>query len=219
MKKLFAVCPITLVLFLFSASVIMAQSNNKKASEILDEVTQKTKAYKSIIMEFTYQMENPGANINEVTNGKVMVSGDNYRLEIAGQLVISDGETIWTVIEDAEEVQVNEVSEDDENFSPTKLLTDYSEDYKSKLEPKINELNGVSVYLLELTPNEKKSFEHVKLYIRKDKMQPYRMEIYDSNQSVYTYTINKFETDTDIPDTVFKFSETEFPDFDIIDMR
>jgi len=219
MKKIFAVCPITLVLFLFSASAIMAQSNNKKASEILDEVTQKTKAYKSIIMEFTYQMENPGANINEVTNGKVMVSGDNYRLEIAGQLVISDGKTIWTIIEDAEEVQVNEVSEDDENFSPTKLLTDYSEDYKSKLEPKINELNGVSVYLLELTPNEKKSFEHVNLYIRKDKMQPYRMEIYDSNQSVYTYTINKFETDTDIPDNVFKFSETEFPDFDIIDMR
>jgi len=219
MKKIFAVCSITLVLFLFNASAGMAQSNNKKASEILDEVTQKTKAYKSIIMEFTYQMENPGANINEVTNGKVMVSGDNYRLEIAGQLVISDGETIWTVIEDAEEVQVNEVSEDDENFSPTRLLTDYSEDYKSKLEPKINELNGVSVYLLELTPNEKKSFEHVNLYIRKDVMQPYRMEIYDSNQSVYTYTINKFETDTEIPDTQFKFSETEFPDFDIIDMR
>ncbi len=219
MKTIFAVCPITLVFLFFNTSAIIAQSNNKKASEILDKVTQKTKSYKSIIMEFTYQMENPEANINEVTKGKVIVSGDNYRLEIAGQLVISDGETLWTVIEDAEEVQVNEVSEDDESFSPTKLLSDYSKDYKSKLEPKINELNGVSVYLLELTPNKKKSFGHVNLYIKKDVMQPYRMEIFDSNQSVYTYTINKFETDKEIPDNVFTFSEDEFPDFDIIDMR
>ena len=219
MKTIFAVCSITLAFLFFNTSAIIAQSNNKKASEILDEVTQKTKSYKSIIMEFTYQMENPEANINEVTTGKVIASGEKYRLEIAGQLVICDGETLWTVIEDAEEVQVNEVSEDDESFSPTKLLSDYSEDYKSKLEPKINELNGVSVYLLELTPNEKKSFGHVNLYIKKDEMQPYRMEIFDSNQSVYTYTINKFETDKEIPDNVFKFSEDEFPDFDIIDMR
>jgi outer membrane lipoprotein-sorting protein len=59
----------------------------------------------------------------------------------------------------------------------------------------------------------------VNLYVRKDEMQPYRMEIYDSNESVYTYTITSFKTDPDISDSDFVFSETEFPDFDVIDMR
>ncbi len=204
---------------LFANVAAIAQSNNKKASEILEEVTQKTKSHKSIDMEFSYQMENAGANINEVTKGRVLVSGDKYRLDIAGQLVISDGETIWTVIKDSEEVQVNTVSDDDESFSPTKMLSDYSRDYKSKLIPRIDELNGVDVYLLELTPNEKKAFIYVNLYVRKDEMQPYRMEIYDSNESVYTYTITSFKTDPDISDSDFTFSETEFPDFDVIDMR
>ncbi len=197
----------------------LAQSKDKQANIILKEVTEKTKSYNSIDMEFTYQMENPEANINEITTGKALVSGEKYRLEIAGQLVISNGETIWTVIEDAEEVQVNEVFEDDESFSPVKMLTDYSKDYKSKLDKKVNELNGINVFLLELTPNEEKSYKKVNLYINKEKLQPYRIEIFDFNNNVFTYTLTSFIPDVEISDTDFSFSENEFPDFDIIDMR
>jgi outer membrane lipoprotein-sorting protein len=164
-------------------------------------------------------MENPDANINETTLGKVLVSGEKYRLEVAGQLVISNGETLWTVIEDAEEVQVNDVYDDDESFSPTKMLTDYTKDYKSKLDPKVDELNGLDVYLLELTPNEKKSFKKVNLYVNKEEMQPYRMEIFDFNNSVYTYTLTTFLPNVEVSDKDFTFVEADFPDFDVIDMR
>lgn len=216
-RNLFNAVAITL-LFGFSINAV-AQSKNKQASEILEEVSQKTKSYSVIDMAFNYQMENPDANINELTKGHVLVSGDKYRLEIAGQIVVCDGETIWTILEGSEEVQINTVSEDDESFSPTKLLSDYTEDYKSKLDPKVDELNGVNVYLLELTPNEKKNFKNVNLYINKEKMQPYRMEIYDFNNSVYTYTITKFDTDIKTTDADFTFSEADYPDFDVIDMR
>lgn len=218
MKKSIGIYLLVSIFVLLAASA-PAQSKNKQASEILKEVTEKTKSYKSIEMEFDYRMENPDANINEVTRGKVLVSGDKYRLDIAGQLVISDSETIWTVIEDAGEVQINEVFEDADSFSPTKMLSDYSEDYKSKLDKKVNELNGVSVYLLELTPNDKKTFKKVNLFVKKNEMQPYRMEIFDYNNSTYTYTITSFKTDLDITDADFTFSEEEFPDFDVIDMR
>lgn len=210
---------ISAIIMISCISAVQAQSKNKRASEILEEVTEKTKSYNSIQMEFDYRMENPDANINELTHGKVLVSGDNYRLTIAGQLVISNGETIWTVIEDAEEVQINEVYEDGDSFSPTKILSDYSKDYKSKLDSKVEELNGVGVYLLELTPKEEKTFQKVNLFIKRDEMQPYRMEIFDYNGSVYTYTINTFKTDVDVSDSDFNFSEKEFPGFDVIDMR
>lgn len=219
MKKTLTIALFAIICNLSITLQIQAQSKGKQASDILKEVTEKTKSYKSISMVFNYQMENPEANINEVTTGKALVSGDKYRLDIAGQLVISDGINIWTVIEDAEEVQINEVQESDETFSPTKMLTDYSKDYKSKLDNKVTELNGVDVYMLELTPNEKKNFSHVNLFVKRDKMEPYRIEIFDFNGSVYTYTLTTFVANAGVSDGDFTFSESEFPDFDLIDMR
>jgi outer membrane lipoprotein-sorting protein len=70
-----------------------------------------------------------------------------------------------------------------------------------------------------LTPKEEKTFQNVNLFIKRDEMQPYRMEIYDYNGSVYTYTITSFKTDLGVTDSDFTFSEDEFPDFDMIDMR
>jgi outer membrane lipoprotein-sorting protein len=219
MKKVVFKLMTASVLLVFFPMVLFSQARDVQASDILKEVTAKTKAYKSLNLNFTYQMENPDANINETTEGKALVSGDKYKLEVAGQKVICDGKTIWTVIPDAEEVQVNNVSEGDNAFSPTKMLTTYNEKYKSKLIPKVTELNGVSVYALELTPNEKKNFDKVNLFVNKDKMQLYAISIYDQSGSVYTYTITKFTTDVPVKDTDFVFSTTEFPGFEVIDMR
>lgn len=196
-----------------------AQSRDKKASEILEEVTEKTKSYNFIALDFTYRMENPDANINEVTEGSALVSGDKYRLNIAGQIVISDGETIWTVIPDAGEVQVNNAAEGEDAFSLTNMLTNYSEEYKSKLVPKIDEVKGIGVHTLELTPKEKKTFDKVLLYIRKDDMQVYSIEIFDQNGSKYTYQITSFKTDVELDGNEFTFNEAEFSGFDVIDMR
>jgi len=213
--KLMTVC----VLLVFLSGAVFSQSRDAQAADILKEVTAKTKSYKSLKLDFTYQMENPDANINEVTEGKVLVNGDKYKLEVAGQKVICDGKTIWTVIPDAEEVQINTVSDGDNAFSPTKMLSTYSEKYKSKLIPKVTDLNGVNVYALELTPNEKKNFDKVNLFVNKDKMQLYAISIYDQGGSVYTYTITKFTSDVPVKDSDFVFSNTEFPGYELIDMR
>ncbi len=199
--------------------VAFSQSKGKQASEILQEVTDKTKAYNSIKLEFTYQMENPEANIDEITEGKALVSGDKYRLDIAGQIVMCNGTTIWTVIPDAEEVQVNDVSEGDEGFTPTKMLTTYNDDFKSKLMPKTKTLDGRNVYTLDLSPKKKKAFDKVHLFIDKDKMELYCIAIFDQNGSVYTYKMTTFIPNSPVTEKDFTFDEADFPGFDVIDMR
>ena len=208
-----------LMLLLLLPIVAFTQSKHKQASEILQEITDKTKSYNSIKLEFTYQMENPEASIDEITQGNALVSGDKYRLDIAGQTVISDGQTIWTVITDAEEVQVNDAEEGDDGFSITKMLTTYNEDYKSKLMPKITSMDGKNVYALDLTPFEKKTFGKVHLFVEKTKMEVYAIAIFDQNGSVYTYKIKSFAPDIPVSDNDFTFDEAEYPDFDVIDMR
>ncbi len=198
---------------LLSAAVIFGQTD-KKAKTVLDEVSAKTKAFKTIKIEFTYKMENPGQNISESFSGTLLSKGDSYKLMFSGQEVISDGKTVWTFLKDANEVQINEATKDDDSFTPTNLLTTYSENFKAKMLQETAKL-----YVIELTPVQKKNFNKVKVSIDKARKIVSSLTIFDKNGSTYTYTVNKFETDLPYKDTMFTFKASDHPGVEVIDMR
>ena len=189
--------------------------NDKKATAILDEVSVKTKAYKTIKIDFTYAMDNAKEKIHDKFKGTLISKGDKYKLTAAGQDVISDGKTVWTYLKDAKEVQINNVGEDDDSFTPTKLLSGYSKDFKSKF---ISEKGNDQI--IELYPLKKgKNFNKVQLTIDKAKKQISKFMIYDRSGSTFSYIIDKFVTDQAIADTVFTFNKAEHPGVEMNDMR
>lgn len=191
---------------------------DKKSREVLDRLTAKTEAYGTIKAEFNYKMKNVEADIDENTEGTLFVKGDKYRLLIAGQLVISDGETIWTYIEDAEEVQINSVEDSEESITPSNLLTSYNDDYKSKY-ARETFMYGTTVHVIDLTPNEGKSYYKVGIIIDKAKDQLLEITIYDKNGSTYSYIINSFISNLELADSEFMFNSADYPNADIVDMR
>ncbi len=212
MKKL----SLLTVLFLYGIFSLSAQTKN--AEEILNELTTKTNSYKNIKVSFAYKMSNESAGIDETTNGTLLMSGDQYSLSIAGQEIISDGITIWTYLADSEEVQINE-KDGDEGFSPTKLLSSYTDDYSAKLKDEVKR-DGKILYQLELKPKEKNSnFDYVILMVDKTKMQLSDFIIHDFDDNIFSYEIKQFITDTDIPASSFTFDSAQYPDVEVIDMR
>jgi len=209
MKKLIMIA--ALVVFTLSG---FAQ-NDKKATAILDEVSAKTKLYKTIKIDFTYAMDNSKEKIHDKFKGTLISKGDKYKLTAAGQDVISDGKTMWTYLKDANEVQINNAGEDDDSFTPTKLLSGYSKDYKSKfIEEKGNN------QIIELYPLKKgKTFTKVQLTIDKSKKQISKFVIYDRSGSTFSYIVDKFVADQAIADNVFTFNKAEHPGVEINDMR
>jgi outer membrane lipoprotein-sorting protein len=201
----------TLVVFTISS---FAQ-NDKKATAILDEVSAKTKLYKTIKIDFTYAMDNAKEKIHDKFKGTLLSKGDKYKLTAAGQDVISDGKTMWTYLKDANEVQINNAGEDDDSFTPTKLLSGYGKDYKSKfIEEKGNN------QIIELYPLQKgKTFTKVQLTIDKGKKQISKFIIYDRSGSTFSYIVDKFVADQPIADNVFTFNKVEHPGVEINDMR
>jgi outer membrane lipoprotein carrier protein len=189
--------------------------NDKKATAILDEVSAKTKLYKTIKIEFTYAMDNAKEKIHDKFKGSLLSKGDKYKLTAAGQDVISDGKTMWTYLKEANEVQINNAGEDDDSFTPTKLLSGYGKDYKSKfIEEKGND------QIIELYPLKKgKTFTKVQLTIDKSKKQISKFVIYDRSGSTFSYIVDKFIADQPISDNVFTFNKAEHPGVDINDMR
>lgn len=188
---------------------------DKKATTILDEVSAQTKLYKTVKIDFTYAMDNTKQKIHDKFKGTILSKGDKYKLTAAGQDIISDGKTIWTYLKDANEVQINNSGDDDDSFTPTKLLSGYSKDYKSKfISEKGNE------QLIELYPIKKgKSFNKVQLSINKSKKQISKFVLFDRNGSTFSYIVDKFITDQTIADKVFTFNKAEYPNVEINDMR
>lgn len=202
---------------IFISQFAFAQAK-KTSEEILKEVSDKTKSYSSIKVNFTYNMDNPGAKVHESETGTLLVKGDMYRLDIAGQVVICDATTTWTYISDANEVQVNAVENDEGIITPTRLLSSYSEDYKSKMTGEVTK-SGIVQYVIELKPNTDKSITAVELNIDKELMRIMRIAIQDKSGNTFSYIVNKFETDVAVKDSDFKFNEKDYPGVEVIDMR
>ncbi len=214
MKRLIIAMSVVLTAF-----YIQAQPYEKKAREILDKVAEKTKSYSSIKVEFTYTLENKQANLKESKKGSIQIKGDKYLLKISGQEVISNGKTIWTYIEDANEVQINSIDEGEEGINPTKLLTSYYEDYKVKL-IKEESKHGKTLQLIDCVPLETKSFFKIRVKVNKKTLQIASFSVHDRNGSIYSYDIDSFVTNTGIPDARFTFSKTNYPaGLEVIDMR
>jgi outer membrane lipoprotein carrier protein len=206
---------IVLIIMTFSC---FAQTKDPKATALLDEVSAKTKSYKSIKAEFSYTMENKQAKINEEKKGSLLLSGDKYRLTVAGQVVICDGKTIWTYIEESNEVQINNLNNKDDALTPSKLLTSYSDNFKSKI-IKDNNQNDPNLETLELIPNTSKSFTKAIIAIDKTKKQVKSFSLSDKNGNIFTYRISKFTTDLPVNPTDFSFDKSKFPGVEVIDMR
>ncbi len=216
MRKTIIICMALLVTALGVAQD--TEKGDKKSNAILEVLTAKTEAYKSIRVEFTYKMENIEAGIDESTRGVLLVMGNKYKLDISGQEVFCDGETLWTYIADAEEVQVNSIEDAEESISPNKLLSSYNEDYRSKF-IKEDFVYGTTVNIIDLTPIEGKSYYKVRLIIDKEKDQLLEFTIFDKNGSTYSYVINKFEPNVAVTEGAFTFNAADYPGVDVIDMR
>lgn len=213
--KLKEILSIVNILLTFSC---FSQTKDPKATALLDEVSTKTKSYKSIKADFSYTMENKQAKINEEKKGSLLLSGDKYRLTVAGQVVICDGKTIWTYLEESNEVQVNNLDNKDDALTPSKLLTSLNSNYKSKI-IKDNNQTDPNVETLELIPNISKNYIKAIVAIDKTKKQVKTFSLYDKNGNVFTYKISKYQTDLPVNPSDFSFDKSKFPGVEVIDMR
>ena len=162
-------------------------------------------------------MENAKAKINEQKQGTLLLSGDKYKMQASGQTVICDGKTIWTFMPESNEVQVNSLDNKDEALTPSKLLSNYNTNFKSKI---LNDKNSdPNTIRIELVPNTIKNYNRAILAVDKAKLQVKSFMIYDKSGNIFTYTITRFQTDLPVNASDFSFDPKKFPGVEVIDMR
>ncbi len=210
---------VLIVIFLFFCLGKISAQDDTKATTILDGVSTKMKSYTSMKIEFSYNLSNTKTGVNETKTGNIQVKGSKYRIEISGQIVFCNGITVWTYIEDDDEVNINNVSTtEDAVNNPTTILNNYATNFNPKYIKESVEL-GKTYQVIDLTPLKTKSYYKVRLYIDNTIQQIASIIIYDKNGSTYTYILTKFTTNLTMDDSIFTFNKADYPDVEENDMR
>lgn len=207
MKKLV----VLVVLILLSAA---ANAQDKKAKDLLDQVTAKVKSYDNIVIDFKYALNNAKENINQESRGNVTLKGNMYVLNLMGVTKIFDGKKIYTINPEDEEVSISKLDEKDENgITPSKLLTFYNSGYKYTWDIKQN-LKGRQIQYVKLIPNSTKDQrKEILLGIDIQTKNIYNLIEIGKNGSKTTLTVNSFKTNQPLSKNQFTFEPSKYPKY------
>ncbi|WP_318544776.1 LolA family protein [Marixanthotalea marina] len=201
------------ITILFIALAINGFSQNK-AKALLNEVSQKVKSYENISLDFKYLLENTAENIKQETRGDVVLQGEKYKLNILGTTRLFDGKKLYSISPEDEEVTISSQSEDDEdNITPSEMLSFYEKGYTYALDIEQNVL-GRKIQYVKLTPIDSDSeINYILLGIDAQTKNIYNLIQIGNNGTKTTLTVNSFKTNEPLPKTLFTFDANKYKDY------
>lgn len=193
-----------------------------QAKAVLDKLRSKYEGYSSLKLSFDLTLafaEQP----EEVQQGTLLRKGDSYRLELPQQAILSDGESLWIILHNNQEVQINNLPESPEEsiMSPQALFSFYeSGDFAYALVNETADEQGRVIQQIEFKPLDRTSeYSKVRLEIERNKLQPVRMLAFGKDGSRYVLEITDIKPNAAIPNGTFTFTESDYPDYYVEDLR
>lgn len=197
----------------------VAFGQDEKAKAILDKVSSKTKAYKTISIDFDLTIS--GVDMTAITEkGKAYLSEDKYKVELTDQDIYCDGVTLTTHLKEDEECYTSSVADNEEEgvVSPTEILTIWESGYKYKY-IKETTFKGIPVHHINIFPKDaaKSKYFAIILKIDKEKNEVVSALIKGKDGINMRYTLTKFEHDQVLPASTFVFDRAKHPNVDCYD--
>lgn len=204
--------------YVISTLLLNAQTDTE-AKKILDKLSEKTKSYKTVEVEFTFIVDNKDQKINETTKGTLKMKDDKYRLIMKDQEIICNGQKVYTFNKEANEVQVIGVDELEEDaITPKNMFTIYESNFKSRIKEKKTE-GGKNIAVIDLYPMKpkEKDYSIVRLHVDTDKNMVTKATVLAKNGTLYTYKIDKMLPDREMNESLFVFDKSKYPGVMIIE--
>ena len=207
MKKCLAV----FALLLFSYSI---QAQDKKAKNLLDQVTAKIKTYENIVIDFKYTLNNSKENINQESKGNVTMKGNLFVLNLMGVTKLFDGKKTYTINPEDEEINITKFNEKDESsITPSKMLTFFNSGYKYVWDI-LQDVKGRKIQYIKLIPiNTKDARKEILLGIDNQTKNIYNVIEVGKNGTKTILTVNSFKTNQPLSKNQFTFEASKYPKY------
>ncbi len=205
--------------YMFSLFVCIIILQNVKSQDtidpldILDQMSDKYKKMNGFTSSFTYSMNNLSENITDSFEGTISVKDNKYILFIEGQKIINDSKTVWTYLEDLNEVTISEFDPTEQEISLNNIFEIYKEGFTHKNIGEKDNLQNIEIY----PESDEKSYFKILFKINKSNLLE-SFTVFDKSNTLFIYTINNFiEEDLDL--SLFTFTEENYPGIEVIDFR
>ncbi|CAI8371258.1 MAG: Uncharacterised protein [Flavobacteriaceae bacterium] len=217
MKKVY-----TLLILILNTLVIFSQ-NDPKAEELLNKVSENIKGYESMYININHNLSNLEEDIDQTNKVSFVKKGTKYNVKWNNITFIYDGEKLFTINPDDEEVTVSTEDLDEEStITPNKILTFFEDGYEFKMDI-TQDVTVLDYYeqrtrkllqYIKLIPIDSESeIDYILLAVEKKNNRIYKSIEKGKNGTTTTYTITSFEVDLPLDDDLFLFNKKEYKDY------
>ena len=223
MKKTYKMKKIYILLILLSNTLIIFSQNDLEAEKLLNKVSENIKTYESMYININHNLSNEEEDIDQTNKVSFVKKGDKYNVKWNNITFIYNGEKLYTINPDDEEVTVSTEDLDEEStITPNKILTFFEDGYEFKMDI-TQDVTVVDYYeqrvrkllqYVKLVPIDSDSeIEYILLAIEKKNNRIYKSIERGKNGTITTYTITSFEVDLPLNNDLFLFNKKDYKDY------
>jgi outer membrane lipoprotein-sorting protein len=208
-----------ILLLIFGLLTMLSYSqDNSDAELLLNKVSENIKNYDNIYINYAYTLQNIEEDINQTNNGSFVTEDEKWRFEMLGVTRIFDGNKLYSISPDDEEVTISSQDPEDETtITPNKMLYFYEEGYYFEMDESRFVGNGQfrkKIQYVKLIPKDSEAeIKYILLGIDTEFNQIYEVIETGKNETVTTISIVDFEFNLPLDSKLFIFDEEKYQDY------
>ena len=207
-----------IILLIFGFYAFGFSQENSDAELLLNKVSENIKSYENIYINYAYTLQNLEEDINQTNNGSFVTENDSWRFEMLGVTRIFDGEKLYSISPDDEEVTISSQDPEDETtITPNQMLYFYEDGYYFEMDESRLIGNGQfrkKIQYVKLIPKDSEAeIKYILLGIDTEFNQIYEVVETGKNETVTTISIVDFEFNLPLDANLFVFDEDRYKDY------
>ena len=207
-----------LLLLIFGFCTFGYSQDNLDAELLLNKVSDNIKSYENIYINYAYTLKNLEEDISQTNNGSFVTENDNWRFEMLGVTRIFDGDKLYSISPDDEEVTISSQDPEDETtITPNKMLYFYEDGYYFEMDESRLIGNGQfrkKIQYVKLVPKDSEAeIKYILLGIDTEFNQIYEVIETGKNETVTTISIVDFEFNLPLDANLFVFDKERYKDY------
>jgi len=207
-----------LLLLIFGFCTLGYSQDNLDAELLLNKVSDNIKSYENIYINYAYTLKNLEEDISQTNNGSFVTENNNWRFEMLGVTRIFDGDKLYSISPDDEEVTISSQDPEDETtITPNKMLYFYEDGYYFEMDESRLIGNGQfrkKIQYVKLVPKDSEAeIKHILLGVDTEFNQIYEVIETGKNETITTISIVDFEFNLPLDANLFVFEKDKYKDY------
>ena len=206
MKKI-----ILLFIVAIISNTIAISQNSEEAEKLLNKVSENIKSYDNIYINYTYTLFNSEEDINQTNKGSFVTEDDKWKFVMLDVTRIFDGDKLYTISPDDEEVTISTQNPDDEStITPNKMLYFYEEGYNFEMDI-VQYIGRKKIQYIKLIPMDSDAeIKYILLGVDVEFSQIYKVIETGINDTQTTIAIVDFEVNLPLEESLFVFDKEKY---------